>query len=271
MQFSCENVQVTKCSDHTFHDKEMYPLITIVTVVLNDKNNIGKTIDSVSSIIYPNIEYIVIDGGSTDGTVDVIRENDKKITKWISESDGGIFHAMNKGAMLANGRYINFLNSGDRHMPDFMSHDFKEWKKNNIEYCHSNLLLTRNDKNVGVARPYLNKKRLHLHLGSPFLHPTILVSLSAFSEIGFFNTQFKLAADHDWVLKLINSKKNGIYIDRSLTYFDDNGASNNLNATKESKSILISNGLNPFFASVIYALFLIKKFAKSIIKYRNES
>jgi glycosyltransferase involved in cell wall biosynthesis len=260
-----------KKADKIFYNgTEKQPLITIVTVVLNDVKSIGKTIESVSLINYPNIEYIVIDGGSTDGTIDVINKNKKNINKFISEVDEGIFYAMNKGVMLAEGEYVNFLNAGDTHMPDFINHNFSEWKNKKIEYCHSNLVLTKYSKRVGIARPNINLKRIRFHLGSPLLHPTILISLKSFKDIGLFNTQYKLAADHDWVLRLLNSKKNGLYIDAELTNFDVDGASNNLKATKESKQILIINGLSKVFAFFAYHYFVFKKSVRSLAKFRNE-
>ena len=90
------------------------PLITVVTAVHNDAANIGATMDSVLGQTYSRIEYIVIDGGSTDGTVDVIRERSDRLTYWTSEPDGGIYDAMNKGIAAASGEWINFMNSGDR-------------------------------------------------------------------------------------------------------------------------------------------------------------
>ncbi len=89
------------------------PLITVITVVLNAKNHIEKTIQSVINQTYPHIEYIVIDGGSADGTIDIIKKYEGKIALFKSEPDKGIFDAMNKGIDLANGEWINFMNAGD--------------------------------------------------------------------------------------------------------------------------------------------------------------
>jgi glycosyltransferase involved in cell wall biosynthesis len=87
--------------------------VSIVTVVLNDEKNIKKTINSVLNQTYLNIEYIVIDGGSTDGTLDVIEKYNDKINYWISEKDGGIYDAMNKGILQSSGDVIGIINSGD--------------------------------------------------------------------------------------------------------------------------------------------------------------
>lgn len=94
-------------------DKKPLPLVTIITVVLNNKELLEKTIQSILGQTYKNIEYIIIDGGSDDGSLDVIKKYNDSVRIWISEPDKGIYDAMNKGAALANGEFINFMNAGD--------------------------------------------------------------------------------------------------------------------------------------------------------------
>ena len=86
---------------------------SIITVNYNNKDGLCKTIESVERLKYTDYEYIIIDGGSTDGSVDVIKEHENSITLWVSEKDNGIYHAMNKGIRQAKGEYVNFMNSGD--------------------------------------------------------------------------------------------------------------------------------------------------------------
>lgn len=105
------------------------PLLTIITVVLNAKDHIENTILSVINQTYPDIEYIVIDGGSTDGTVEIIEKYRDKITIWKSEPDNGIFDAMNRGIELAKGEWINFMNAGDSfYADDVIEKIFKDKK-----------------------------------------------------------------------------------------------------------------------------------------------
>jgi len=100
---------------------EKKPLISVVTVVYNGEKHLEQTIKSVLDQGYDNIEYIIIDGGSTDGTLEIIKKYEDAIDYWVSESDGGIYDAMNKAISLATGEWINFMNSGDDFFSDIYS------------------------------------------------------------------------------------------------------------------------------------------------------
>ncbi len=121
-------------------EKLSSPLFSIITPVLNNKNGLLKTIESIKKQSLPNYEHIVIDGGSTDGTLEIIK-NEKNITEWISEKDKGIYDAINKGLKISRGKYINTINSGDY----YYSHDslkiIKDYfEKNDVSFIFGAVL-----------------------------------------------------------------------------------------------------------------------------------
>lgn len=190
------------------------PLITIITVVYNaikaDRLEcFMQCIESVHDQSYENIEHIIVDGGSDDGTIQLIQEYENKgWIKYISEPDAGIYDAMNKGATLAKGEYLAFLNSDDFY------DDFK-----GIEKCIKKLVKTNSDFLYAKAKIISedNKKifKNHLHAKPtlsmvftkmPFSHQTMIVKTNIFKKLGMYDLKYKSASDYDFVLKMIFNK-----------------------------------------------------------------
>lgn len=123
--------------------------ISVITVVYNDSNGLEYTIQSVLSQTYNSIEYIVIDGGSNDGTIDIIKKYESQIDIWKSEPDEGIFDAMNKGVRLASGEWLNFMNAGDRFADNkVLEHIFSGQIQENISFIYSDCNLYLNNKKL---------------------------------------------------------------------------------------------------------------------------
>jgi len=114
--------------------------LSIITINYNDKEGLRKTIESVLSQTWTDYEYLIIDGGSADGSLDVIREYEDKITYWISEKDNGIYNAMNKGIVKSKGAYLQFLNSGDYLVDNKVFENMTERRKQNIRMNRELLL-----------------------------------------------------------------------------------------------------------------------------------
>ena len=171
-------------------DKNKYPLISIITVVFNSKNLIEITIKSVLEQDYPNIEYILIDGVSNDGTIEKIKKYHNQITHFISEPDKGIYDAMNKGIFFANGDWINFLNAGDR----FLS-------KHTISELVSNIKKTSDIVYGSVGIIYPNFCRIenpgnlkNLWRGMQFSHQSAFVRTELLRK-NLFNIKYKIISD----------------------------------------------------------------------------
>lgn len=168
--------------------------ITVVTVCYNAADRIEQTIISVLNQTYDNIEYIIIDGGSTDGTVDTIRRYSNRITYWVSEKDGGIYDAMNKGISIATGQYINFMNAGDT----FYSSETLKILAGRID---NNAIIIYGDCNVKFRGSVVHKKPLkidYLNTKLPFCHQSMLVDVS-FHKKHLYSTKLKIASDYKFV------------------------------------------------------------------------
>lgn len=174
---------------------EAKPLITVVTVVYNDKEFIEETIKSVIEQTYDNVEYIIVDGGSVDGTLDIIREYQHAIDYWVSEPDKGIYDAMNKGIDLGGGDWVNFMNSGDFFYE-------KETLSRVLEYSSQYNKISVIYGNHQVRYP--TKKKLfkagraaELWKGSQFCHQSTLIDLRCHKEKKY-SLRYKMAADFNF-------------------------------------------------------------------------
>ena len=187
--------------------------ISIITVVLNNKQFILDCIESVKKQTYADIEYIIIDGGSTDGTVKIIRENQPCIDQWISEEDQGIYDALNKGIRLASGEVIGFLNADDIfYSRDIVQKIVRIFKDNKIEAVYGDLVymnksLTRTIRywESGQYKPGIFKT------GWMLPHPTFYVRKSVYTKYGLYDTRFKISADYEIMLRLLEKKKIAVY------------------------------------------------------------
>jgi glycosyltransferase involved in cell wall biosynthesis len=184
----------------------MHHKITILTVVYNDKTGLKSTIASVANQTYKNIEYIIVDGKSTDGTLEVIAENDYKITKWISEPDKGLYDAMNKGQKLASGDYIMFFNAGDTFLDDHALERIFEKKYSENEIVFGNVILTNNRFQWKNGAPYKKgSNKLTFH------HQGIFFPRNYYT-IEEYDISFKLVAETDYILRAF-AKYDPVYVD----------------------------------------------------------
>lgn len=173
-------------------------LISIITVSYNAASTIEQTILSVINQTYPNIEYIIIDGGSTDGTVDIIKKYSDKIAYWISESDKGIYDAMNKGIIKATGEWINFMNAGDT----FYKIDVLDKVFSLTELWDKNVVYGGVNMDYGSYSKVIYPKKVTKYNPMPFNHQCVFVRASLLKEY-MFDTTYRYAADYNFFCKIL--------------------------------------------------------------------
>jgi len=180
--------------------------VSIITVAFNSAKTIEGTIQSVLSQDYPDIEYIVVDGGSTDGTVPIIERYQNRITKWISEKDRGMYDAMNKGIAMATGDVIGILNSDDIYMNTHVISDLMalmQAKKAQVVFADL-ILVDQNDDNK-ILR-YYDSSHFHpnkFQHGWMPAHPTVFVKRELYDVVGPFSTTYQIAADYEMLIRIL--------------------------------------------------------------------
>lgn len=176
--------------------------ISVVTVCYNAAETIEDTIRSVIGQTYPDIEYIIIDGGSTDGTVNIIKKYADHIAYWISEPDKGIYDAMNKGIRIATGDYINFMNAGDCFADSTVLERFVSQADESCEIIFGDWKI-KLDEHLEYRKPlstkYLNTKLM-------FTHQAAFISVPYHKE-HLYDISYKLAADYNLIYKAVNQDK----------------------------------------------------------------
>jgi len=208
----------------------MKPLISIITVCFNAADTITQTISSVLAQDYPHIEYIIIDGASSDDTLKRIAPFSGKITRVISEPDKGIFDAMNKGLALATGEIIGFLNADDHYSQnDIISTVIKAFAQPFIEACYGDLVYfsKQSQKIVRYWQPGSFKVGAFTKGWNP-PHPTFFVKKSVYERCGGFDTCYGSANDIALMMRFLEKYRiHSVYVPRVLVNMQTGGVSNN--------------------------------------------
>ncbi len=230
--------------------------ISVITICYNSAQSIRTAIDSVISQDYPDIEYIVVDGGSKDGTVDIIKSYGEKITRFVSEPDKGIYDALNKGIAMATGDVIGFMHSDDLFASPHILSDV------------ANLFISRQTDSIYGDLEYVFKEDTNkvlrywksghfsirnLKMGWMPPHPTFYVKRWVYEQHGTFNINYKIAADYDTMLRFLGKYKiSSAYLPAVMVKMRVGGASNRnlkniIRKTKEDYKAIQDNDFGNVF------------------------
>jgi glycosyltransferase involved in cell wall biosynthesis len=236
------------------------PLVSIITVVLNNKKFLEKSILSVLNQNYKNIELIIIDGGSTDGTLDIIKKYKSKINFFISEKDNGLYDAMNKGIKNSKGSIIGILNSDDIYYSNAISTAVKYFINNrNIDFLFGGVI---KHKLLHGYKPW----KIYWSFGFYSAHSIgFFITRKAQMKVGYYNTKYKYSSDYDLFYRMILKKNmTGMATKKSEVFgkFRRGGISSKITFFEylmETIKIRIDNGQNKLVVFIIFLAKVVKK------------
>ena len=250
-------------------EKKNFPLISIITVVYNNVSHLQKTLNSIYRQKYDNYELIVIDGGSTDGTLDIIKKNSCKINFWVSEKDKGIYDAFNKGLKKATGDYVGFVNSDDILLPNAL----RILKQYIYKYPKKDFIFGAVKKHWGVLYGYKPWK-IYFSWGFYSSHSTgFFIKLKSAKKVGLYNLKYKFSADYDYFFRMIVKKKlDGVGTKKEEVFgiFNRGGYSSKISFIdhfKEEIQIRKNNGQSYLILAIIILYKSIKNFRRLLKEY----
>ncbi len=249
-----------------------YPKVSIITVCYNSERSILNTVKSVDEQTWKNIEHIIIDGGSTDKTLEIIEFHSKRISRLVSEKDNGIYHAMNKGLDLSNGDIIGFLNSDDFFSNENVIEEYAEAFQQDqaLGACYGDIsYIAKNvDDGIKILRKWETGEYKIGSFSKGWIppHPSFYTKKTMFEKFGNFNEDLRYAADFDLIFRFICKGIKTKYFADNKVYMRVGGVTNKswsniYRGNKEIISVLKKNNIN------VGLNFFISKFIKRLKQY----
>ena len=198
------------------------PKVTVVTVTYNNAEGLARTLPSVLAQSYPNLEYIVVDGGSTDASLALIQSHAGRIAHWVSEADGGVYDGMNKGVKLASGDWIIFMNAGDTFQNQDTVTEMFQAPADDADILYGGML--RFYEKEGVTRAVPGRPVSVLPLQMPCSHQSLFARRTLLERFPF-STDFSIVADHEFVLRAQLAGLRFRQVDRAIGVFATGGKS----------------------------------------------
>lgn len=236
----------------------MKPKISVVTVTYNCKSLLEKTLDSVIKQDYHNVEYIIIDGNSSDGTIDILNTYSSYFDYYISEPDGGIYDAMNKAIDVATGEWIIFMNAGDTFINnEILSTIFSTVINSEVAVLYGDCIVRYSDKDLLIPARFFSKNDYNL----PFCHQSTFVRLAIMRKYKF-DVKYKIAADYNFFYRLYKEQYNFYYLENVISLYNTEGFSsfNVIKTYKEVSQINRTKGSLKYY--VILFLLTIRSYLK---------
>lgn len=234
------------------HSRQSGPTVSVITVCYNSAQTIRRTLESVAAQTYSNIEYIIVDGGSSDDTLAIIGEYSHVVTRMVSEQDGGVYEAMNKGVHMATGEWVHILNSDDF----YAASDVLGEAVQMLDPTRTNYFTMWREFADGTRDLQdWTYSRWRLFISAFLPHPALIVSRKQYETIGIYDTRYRIAADHDMILRL-TAQWPGLKHELPLTVMKQGGLSelNMYEGLLEFRSVAERNGLPKLAGACVLGL-----------------
>lgn len=246
-------------------------LLTVITIVLNACQSLPKTLESIRLQSYKNIELIIVDGGSQDGTLELIKSHECEIDIWMSEPDRGISDAFNKGIALSTGEYLALVNADDWLDPNHFQAAVQHLNSSCADFTFGNLMFhdpSGTPLYTVIGDPQYTR---HIRHGMPAInHPSIVSRRSLYDLNGLFDTTFRIAMDYEWLLRNYVRGARGAYLPGVTSHMGAGGISQRriLESLQEVRRASLQYGYPPFHANLRYAVRALKLNARLFIERR---
>jgi len=248
------------------------PVITIISASFNCVDTIEKSILSILPHLSVNIEFVIIDGGSTDGSVEIIKKYEKYLSFWISEKDNGIYDAWNKGIVASKGKFISFIG-----LDDYLCSNYSNlylaavFSNSHCDFFSSRMIINNSRKEI-YGYPFCwDQFKWNMNV----VHPGSLHSRSLFDKYGLYNMKFKIAGDYEFLLRC-GYNLNSYFIDSPTILFSLDGISNTKSfelAKEVRRAKILNNSMSIFFINIDfiyrYLVAFLSKIRKFLFNYLN--
>lgn len=240
--------------------------VSLITVVYNGEKYLADCIESVIAQTYPDLEYIVIDGASTDSTLTILEKYQAHITKFVSEKDKGMYDALNKGIDMASGEIIGILNADDMlASPDVIANIVAQFERFDADGVYGNLNYINPHRSNAIIRKWVSKPftKKDIKMGWMPAHPTLYLKKALFKKLGYYSLSFGTAADYELMLRfLYQGQIKAVFMDQLIVNMRIGGMSN---ASMKHRYHALVNDLKALNANCLpFPLFtlILKKMSK---------
>lgn len=248
------------------------PLVSVITVCYNSETHIAQAMESVLAQSYGRVEYVVIDGGSTDSTMEIVRAFGERFGErltWVSEPDEGIYDAMNKGIAMCSGELVGLLNSDDAYLPDAIERIVAAFRAApDAGAVFGDVEVISQDGSPLRTEVAFTPDPGSLPLRMPMCHQSLFVARRVYDELGGFDTAYRILADYEHVLRMLSAGERFVHVSGAVARFREGGAcsADTARSNAERERIRVAYGASPVTERARRIRHAVNRFVYALVK-----